>query len=590
MSEVSRAPETPRWQLAVIYLALTALIWIVFTQTLRFSYVEYDDPNYVFDNPVVSAGLTTDGLVKAFTQPHARNWHPLTTLSHMLDAEFFGLNPGGHHFTNVLLHTLATLLLFSALQQMTYRSGDPRSLWLCAFIAAVFAIHPLRAESVAWISERKDVLSALFFALTLGAYTRYAAAPRRGRFAFVFLFFALGLLAKPMLVTLPVILLLLDYWPLQRVQKKTMAALVREKIPLFLLSMASAAATMFAQRHTVGYGEQISLGWRGANAVRSIFVYLGEMFWPTRLAAFYPQIDHLPAGGTLLALVGLIALTLFFWKQRRSRPYLFVGWLWYLGVLLPVLGLVPVGLQAHADRYTYLSQIGLLIAVVWLVGDWIKTSKGAQVAALSLGLAVVAALTVQARQQTATWRNTEALWSHALDVTANNEVASYNLAQLEMKRGDTGEAFSRFEKALRALPDAESPHHLSASLLHNNYGIALARVGRINDAAAQFRRAIELRPDFADAHTNLAMYLEQRRNLEEAVSHYEKAAAIPPEDVNSHLRAGDALVRANRPSEALPHYRRAQNLTTDAALKQKLQIKIDAADLTEEGPRIPPAK
>ncbi len=346
-----------RWRVAVLCLTLAAITFAVFGQTAGFGFVNYDDNDYVYDNPVVARGLTLKGIVWAFSC-HASNWHPLTWLSHELDCQLYGLNPSGHHLTNVLLHTATVIALFLVLRQMT------GALWRSAFVAAVFAIHPLRVESVAWVAERKDVLSGLFFMLTIGAYVRYARRPwSPARYGLVVLLFALGLMCKPMLVTLPVVLLLLDYWPLQREESRKLSGLVLEKLPLLALSAASCVVTLLAQNGAIQSTELYSMPMRYANALVSGMVYLGQMVWPAGLAVFYPYPHNgLPAWEVALAGMLLAGLSAGAWGRRRKQPWLLVGWLWYLVMLLPVVGVIQVGGQAHADRYTYLPQIGIYVA------------------------------------------------------------------------------------------------------------------------------------------------------------------------------------------------------------------------------------
>lgn len=557
-----------RVKLIGIYLALVAFTWAVFGQTLSYPFVAYDDQTYVYQNQVVREGLIWPGFVAAFTEGQARNWHPITTLSHMLDCELFGLDPSGHHFTNVLLHTAAVLLLFATLR------GATGKLWVSAFVAAVFAIHPLRAESVAWVAERKDVLSAVFFMLTVGAYVRYAARPSVRAYVVLTLFFALGLMSKSMLVTLPFLLLLLDYWPLARFKQALSATfgrdpdlppharfstrhLIAEKIPLLSLSLAAALITLIVQRHTVAYTDQAPLNLRLGNAVISYVIYLGQMFWPARLAAFYPQPPILHFWPVLLSLFLLVAITLAAFRLRRNQPYLLVGWLWYVIALLPVIGLVQVGLQARADRYTYLPQIGLYIAFTWAVSALSISTEMGRRALASAAVAVVGLLAWQAGRQTSYWRSTETLWTHAAAVTTNNGFAHYNLAAIFLERGELDGAIWHYEQALMSCDDHESHHHMSAALIHNNLGIALARKGRFERAAAHFQRALELREDFADAHVNLAAFLARKGDTAGAITHYEKALLIPPEDAPSHLGLAALLWRNGRKDEALIHYKRA---------------------------------
>ena len=573
-ANTSNKAVSPR-TLAAIYLALTFLTWIVFGQTLNHPFVEYDDPDYVYENPQITAGLTSHGLARAFSSPQIRNWHPLTTISHMLDVQLFGLNPAGHHFSSVLFHTLAVLIFFGVLRTMT------GSLWRSAFVAAVFAIHPLRAESVAWIAERKDVLSALFFMLTLGAYVHYARQPSLRRYLLIVLFFALGLMAKPMLVTHPLLLFLLDYWPLGR--NPTTASgwwkSIVEKTPLFVLSFLAAVATLIAQGTTVSYSEKLPLAWRLGNGLLSYVVYIWEMIWPARLAAFYPHTaDHLSLWKVALAALFLGAVTALAFVWRKTRPYFGVGWLWYLVTLLPVIGFIQVGLQGRADRYTYLPQIGLYLALAWLVAPWGLRSNPRRVILGAAAAVVVSGLAWQARIQASYWRSTETLWQHALEVTTDNDIAHYNVAAFLLRRGQVDDAISHYEKALNIRPDERETHyHLSRALLHASLANALMKKGRLDEALDHYRKAVELRDDFADAHSNLASLLAKKGQTAEAIAHYEKAVALPPEDAFSHIGLARLLVQLGRKGEAMVHYDRALELTKDPALARSLQQEIQTA-------------
>lgn len=570
-ANISHDPVSPR-TLAAIYVALTFLTWIVFSQTLNHPFVEYDDPDYVYENPQITAGLTIDGLVRAFSTPQIRNWHPLTTISHMLDCQLFGLNPVGHHFSSILFHTLAVLMLFAVMRAMT------GALWRSAFVAAVFAIHPLRAESVAWVAERKDVLSALFFMLTLGAYVQYARQPSARRYLLIVLFFALGLMAKPMLVTLPLLLFLLDYWPLGRNPDTTARwwKSVIEKTPLLVLSLVAAIATLVAQGTTVSYSEKLPLGWRLGNGLLSYVVYIREMVWPARLAVFYPQTaDHLSAWEVGLAALFLGAITVMAFVWRKTHPYFAVGWLWYLIALLPVIGFIQVGLQGRADRYTYLPQIGLYIALTWVLAAWSAHSNTRRVMLGAAAALVVAGLVWQARIQASYWRSTETLWQHALDVTTDNDVAHYNVAAFLLRRGQVDDAISHYEKALNVRPhEGETHYHLSRALLHASLANALAKRGRLDEALDHYRKAVELRDDFADAHSNLASLLAKKGETAEAIAHYEKAVALPPEDASSHIGLARLLDQLGRKEEAIAHYDRALALTKDPALVRALEQEI----------------
>lgn len=554
---------------AAIYLALALLTWAVFGQTVSHQFVNYDDQTYVYKNPRISAGLTTTGFLAAFTQPHAQNWHPLTTLSHMLDCQVFGLNPAGHHFVNVLLHGVAVLLLFSVLNAMT------GALWRSAFVVALFAIHPLRAESVAWIAERKDVLSGVFFMLTIAAYVRYIRERRIGSYLLTALVFGMALMCKPTVVVLPVLLLLLDYWPLSRIPGELRLApngwrswisaarspVVIEKIPLLMLSLGGCVSTLLAQQHTVGYSE-VALVSRLANALVSYVAYLGQIVWPTRVAVFYPDTsDQLSLVTVALSAVLLTGITILVFAWRRSRPYLLVGWFWYVICLLPVIGIVRVGLQGHADRYTYLPQIGLCIALVWsIAGTSVARFPRLRLMMSAFGIVVVIVLAWRATIQVSFWKDTESLWTHALAVTDHNDVAHNNLATLLMERGRVDEAIVHYRMALGAGSRAESRTHLSPAIVENSLGNALAQKGELAAAIRHYRKALELRPDFSDARSNLAAMLTREGDLSAAISEYQQVVDVPPEDSACHQRLAEMLVKANRFSEAVAHYRRAVEL------------------------------
>src|SRR5262249_50758783 len=345
-----------RWPMFGIGIFLVAITWAVFGQTFRHQFINYDDPLYVLDNAHVRAGLNWRGIEWAFTHVHSQNWHPLTTISHMLDCQLFGVNPGAHHLVNVFLHSIAAVLLFVLVQQMTSR------VWLSGFVAAVFAIHPVRVESVAWIAERKAVLSGVFFLLTLLAYIAYPRRQTLGRYLALSILFACGLLSKPMLITTPLVLLLLDYWPLARFERSTTIQLVVEKIPLFALSAGSVVATLWAQNFALGTTEFLPLKWRVTNALFAYSEYVWQIFSPVDLLPFYVHPENrLELWRLAIAVFVLIALTVFAFIRCRQNPYLLIGWFWYLIMLIPVIGIVQVGLQGHADRYTYLPHIGLSI-------------------------------------------------------------------------------------------------------------------------------------------------------------------------------------------------------------------------------------
>jgi hypothetical protein len=481
-----RAPRRPPERF-VLALLLSVATLAVFARVIGFEFVNYDDPLYVSANLHVQEGLTLEGVRWAFTTFNAANWHPLTWISLMLDASIGGPDPRLFNLTNLILHLANTLLLFFFLERIT---GRPRR---SAVAAALFAIHPLHVESVAWVAERKDVLSTLFLLLTLLAYAGWVKRPGPVRRFAVVLLFALGLLAKPMLVTLPVLLLLLDAWPLRR--KEPWRRLVLEKAPLGAMSIATGVVTFVAQRHsgTMGSLAGYPLGVRIANAIVATATYLGQAIWPTRLAVFYPHPGaSLAASMVAGSAVVLAALTFWTIRVRRSRPYLLFGWAWYLVTLAPVVGIVQVGWQARADRYTYLPLIGIFLGVVWALAD-----RFADRPALlsSLAGAVLVMLGIGAFVQAGWWRDSETLFRHALAVTDDNAVAHNNLGTALLRRRLLSEAEGHFAEAVHI-----NPLYAEA---HSNLGVALGRQGKIGEAILEFERALELQPDYPDARRNL---------------------------------------------------------------------------------------
>src|SRR5437763_1048607 len=444
-----QAKSSIRRQALGVCFFLVVITWLVFGQTVRYDFVNYDDNEYVYANPAITSGLTPQGITYAFSGRHGRNWHPLTTLSHMLDCQLWGVRADGHHFTNVVFHTIAVVLLFLVLKQMTGAT------WRSAFVAALFAIHPLRVESVVWISERKDVLSAVFFMLILGAYVRYARLPTVGRYLTMSILFALGLMSKSMLVTLPFLLFLLDYWPLGRFAGGLSSKrLILEKIPLLILSAAAGVATLLVQRSSLAIVEQLPLVSRIGNGLVSCVIYMKQMIWPARLAVFYPHPgDQLPVWEIGLATVLLGIVSAGGIALRHKRPYLVTGWFWYLIMLLPVIGLVQVGSQAHADRYTYLPQIGLYVLLAWGITDALASRPAPErirraglqrrILAATASVAIIA-LAWSAHIQASYWRNGESLWGHALAVTSGNFMAHDGLGQCLSNLGHLDEAIDHF--------------------------------------------------------------------------------------------------------------------------------------------------
>jgi len=544
---------------------IVLLIGIVFGQTLSYDFVNYDDKTYIYGNPLVSSGLSLHGLLRAFVDTQTNNWHPLTLVSHMIDCQLYDLKPGGHHFTNVFLHTIAAVSLFLWLRNIAGK-GQSGSDWSSAFVTALFAIHPLRVESVAWIAERKDVLSAVFFFLTLGAYVRYARARSLGRYLTMSILFACGLMSKPMLVTTPVVLLLLDYWPLNRGQRteargqkfnaEIWRKLIVEKLPLFGLSAASSIVAFALQVQSTESVGQLPFGWRLQNALVTYVTYIWQMFWPANLAVFYPHPDdHLALWQVALSALFLIAITWVVFALRRNRPYLLVGWLWYLIMLLPVIGIVEVGLQGHADRYTYLPHVGLYIALTWLTADVARSLRFRKEILASVGIGIVIVLSACAWKQTTYWRNSETLWPRALAVTTDNDVALTNLGTSLMDRGQLDDALSYFQKALAVRSRSEHSHYnLSLALIHDSVGNVLARKGRADEAIAHFRQAIEFRPDYPDAHYNLGTVLFRSRDLDGAIAEWRITLSLHPNDPGTNANLGNALVQKGLLWEAATHY------------------------------------
>ena len=586
-------PRDWRWGLLVC-LSLIVLVLCVYGQAYHFDFVDYDDNEYVTENTHVLRGLSLDNLrwvMLAGIVPGGIGidfWRPLSMGSHMLDVELFGLHAGAHHAVNVLLHAMNTVLLFLVLRSMT------GAFWRSALVAALWSLHPLRVESVAWVTERKDVLSGLFFLLTLAAYTRYARRPRNlGNYLLVCLCFLLGLMSKPMLVTLPCVLLLMDWWPLRRWGRGSgMLWLLLEKVPLLALSGVVAVMTSLAS----GGGNatlmsHVPLVFRVANALESYALYLRQMLWPFGLAVFYPHPGAKMAWpGVLLALLILIGMTWLALRWWRMRPYVGVGWFWYLGTLLPVIGILQSGEQAHADRYTYLPMIGILIALVWGVEEVTREWRGGRVRndakVMALGVcAVLLALVAVSFRQVSHWRNSETLWKHALACTGENDTVLTCLGGILAQQGRPDEAMQRFQRALQFNPacpaamnglaglilehsDLKEQPKLFENLLkaypensqaHYNVGRALHGQGRLEEAAAEYQKALAIREDLA-ARCNLGAVLVTLGRLEAAIDEYRRAVSVEPGDATARNNLGVALRKAGRFKEAEGEFRKAVRL------------------------------
>jgi len=545
--------------------ALIVITWAVFGQTVGHEFVNFDDPIYVSENDHVRAGLSWQGVAWAFTHIHSHNWHPLTTVSHMLDCQLFGLKPGAHHFVNVLLHSATAALLFFLLAQFTGSPSSPQdesvsprrpdrtgAIGSSAFVAAVFAIHPLHVESVAWISERKDVLSGLFFVLTLLAYFYYTRKPNIGRYLSVSILFACGLMSKPMLVTLPVILLLLDYWPLKRLSGPSARRVLVEKIPLVILSIASAVGTLVAQNEGIGLVrlEVLPLSWRITNALVACLVYIWQMIWPANLALAYHHPGKLPLWQVAGAAALLVAVTLGVFALRKRSPYLVVGWLWYLVMLVPVLGLIQVGGQAHADRYTYLPQIGLSLAVTWGVVDLARFWRYYGAILGAAAAIIISALALRAANQVWYWHDSERLWRHALTVTTENDVAHLGLGQLLLDQERLDDAITELQIVVARHPnDVDARLKLASALSEKK--------GRMNDAIAQYEAAAKIGAPDPDVETTLANLLLEQGRMEEAIRYYRDVVRLQPSSALAHYNLAVGLHRDKQLSEAIIHYKAA---------------------------------
>ena len=543
------------------------------------NFIYYDDIQYIVNNPHVNTGLSWQNFLWAFNIGYASNWHPLTWLSHMLDCQLFGLNPGPQHIINVCFHIANTLLLFIVLQRMT------RALWASALVSTVFALHPLHIESVAWLAERKDVLSTFFWMLTMLAYARYAERPNPARYITTLLLFALGLMAKPMLVTLPFVLLLLDYWPLERIRTadetvnnnlqnnssprqaplKNTSTLILEKAPFFILSLASGPLTLLAQRigGSVVSVDALILKNRLANAVVSYTAYIGKMFWPSRLAVLYPHpVSQLPLTKVIYSTLLLLLITVLCIYFSRRLKFLAVGWLWYIGTLIPVIGIVQVGAQSMADRYTYVPLTGLFIILAWTAREIVRRCPYLKPLLVFLVAIMLLALPLCSLVQLTHWRDSSALLKHTIDVTENNHIILSNYANILRHDGQLDEAIKLYYKALRIRPN--SPQ------VFNNLGLALQDKGNNEEAIICFQKAIELtknkmlKPNqskgLAEANYNLANILRKQQRFQEALQYYNKALELTPNDADTLHGLGVTLAELKEYDQAIKHYQKALQL------------------------------
>jgi tetratricopeptide (TPR) repeat protein len=535
------------WVCLVLALATAAVFW----QVCTYDFVNYDDQSYVYENPNIQSGITLEGIKWAFTTTHTSGyWHPLTWLTLMMDWQLYDSWAGGYHLTNLVFHIANTLLLFVVLKQMTQR------IWPSAFVAALFALHPLHVESVAWVSERKDVLSVFFWMLMMWAYVRFVGRPKISSYLLVVAFFALGLMAKPMLVTLPFVLLLVDYWPLERFGSKySLLKLLIEKIPLFLMTIASCMATFIAQKNAGAMyeGGDYGLPIRFANALISYLQYILKMIWPSNLAMFYPypgqNVSILQA---VISTAVLLTITILILQFAGNHRYLFTGWFWYLGTLVPVIGLVQVGGQAMADRYSYITLTGLFIIIAWGLPELLAKWQHYKIALWVSSLIALSALAVRAHIQQWYWKDSLTLCEHALKVTDNNYEAHFCMAAMLLKQNRIDESIQHNIEVLRIAP-------INVRAL-NNLGVALYKTGRTEEAIACYEKALEINPYYADANINLAVAFETKGDIAEAARRY-RSVLETKDTILKHKDIGYALMKLGRFEEAVTEYNKALSET-----------------------------
>jgi tetratricopeptide (TPR) repeat protein len=555
---------------ALTSLLLIVAVFAVYWQVGNHQFVNYDDGRYILENPHVRVGLTGQGFVWAFTSTYASNWHPLTWLSHMLDVQLFGLNPGPQHLVNVLFHSVNTVLLFLLLLRMT------GAYWRSAFVAALFALHPLHVESVAWVAERKDVLSAFFWILTLLFYARYVERHGRGRYLLTLGAFALGLMAKPMVVTLPIVLLLMDYWPLGRlrfgrddrlrasapappVQEDRLSRLVWEKAPFIVLSAASSIVTLYAQQKggAVSSIKAVPIAFRVINALWAYLLYLAKMVWPVDLAVLYPLPPTLAITQGLSAGLFVAGMSILVIYSAKRHPYFLVGWLWYLVTLVPVIGLVQVGSQSMADRYTYLPLIGIFIMLAWGMQIIAGNDRVRRAVMASAAIVLLIACTATTWHQLGYWKNSITLFSHAAEVVPDNCIAHEALGLVLAKSGRLDEAVSHYSESLRIWPEYDR------ALI--GMGNVLVRQGRLEEAAQYANKALLLKPGLSEAHFLLGFIRMQQGRNDEALHHYFAGLRTDPDNAGIHHIVGVILGTQGKLDESIEQFNEALRLKPDYA-------------------------
>ncbi len=538
-----------RWLLLALLIIATSGVYL---RVVNHEFVGLDDATYVYQNEQVLSGVTPEGVLWALTATQASNWHPLTWLSHMLDVQLFGAEPGGHHLVNLLIHVTNTAFLALVLYRMT------GAVWPSTAVAALFGLHPLHVESVAWVAERKDVLSTFFWILTLWLYARFVESRGPGRYLLTLLAFALGLMAKPMLVTLPFVLLLLDYWPLER-PLSAWRRLLLEKVPFLTLSMLSSALTILAQRgaDAIITMESVPFGLRIGNALVSYVRYIAKRVWPQALAVYYPHPGEVSAAAAIGAALLLGGLTFAVLRAGRHHRYLPVGWLWFVGTLVPVIGLIQVGEQAMADRYTYIPLIGLFLLLAWGGRELAMRWRVPQRLLLAFFGVILVALAIQTLAQLGYWKNSEALFEHALAVTRDNSMAHTALAGGLLGQGRTEEAIAHYRSALEIDPEYARAQY--------NLGVALARLGQHEEALAHYAEAARLKPDRANYHVGQGRALYRLDRIDEAIAHYQAALRIDPDQADALNNLGLAHMRRGELDEAVRAYSEVIRIQPDYA-------------------------
>ncbi len=516
----------------VIIVITVALFW----RTGGHQFIDFDDPDYVTANPPVATGITASNILWAFTATHSSNWHPLTWISLMADAQLYGLEPGGYHLTNVIIHAFSAALLLLLLHRLT------RSIWRSSFVAALFALHPLHVESVAWVAERKDLLSAFFFFLTLYLYAEYSAKEKKSLYLLTLFSYICGLMSKPMLVTVPVIMLLADVWPLHRLEfpelKQQRAAgtvrlmwRMKEKLPFLALSFLSALITIYAQ-HMGRAMNRISFTLGMENAALAYARYLAKMLWPRNLAIFYPLPVAIPLWQPLCSLLGVALISWLTIRAVRQKPYLMVGWFWYLVMLAPVIGLIPVGEQAIADRYTYLPLTGIFIIIAWGVPDLLKKLPCRRIILTIFAVGWLALLAFMTRRQLGYWRDSVTLFNHAVGLAPDSHTLHTMMGNALVHKGDAGAAIKEYEKALSLKPDYGKARN-NLALLHLNLGNALSDKGDLDAAIGQYRQSLSLAPNLSGTHNNLGITLAKRGDMNAAIKEFQDALALDPNSADA---------------------------------------------------------